>query len=73
MASVNGVLATDQRDFNSDGRPELLVISISGGKLQFELTGQKTERHSRLPVNQQIRALVIQSRESHTAEHRNAL
>ena len=37
MASVNGVLATDQRDFNSDGRPELLVISISGGKLQFEL------------------------------------
>lgn len=25
------------RDFNSDGRPELLVISISGGKLQFEL------------------------------------
>lgn len=35
--SVNGILATEQRDFDGDQRPELLVISVSGGKLEIQL------------------------------------
>lgn len=37
MAAVNGVLATEQRDFDGDQRPELLVVSVSGGKMEFTL------------------------------------